>query len=215
VFSGRHLTVRVMDRQSVLRGSGAVAVGVTMVAILLATALSPAFSWTGNALSNLGVTKTAAGTPLTAIIFNGGLVVGGVVGVVFAVALARSLPTLGGRVVGLLFGLAMVTMGAVGVFPQNRALHVPVAAAFYLLLSVALWADGLVSLGRGWQRRGVAGLGLGVVNALGWVVWGVTGPVTRDGLALPEIVGAAALSVWAVWVSAGLVGGRWLPPSNA
>jgi hypothetical membrane protein len=186
-----------------------------MVAILLATLVSPVFAWTDNALSNLGVTTTAAGTALTAAIFNGGLVVGGVIGLVFAVVLAESAPTLGGRAVGLLFGLAMVTMGAVGVFPQNRPLHVPVAVSFYLLLSVALWGDGLVSLIRGWRSRGIAGLALGAVNALGWVVWALAGPVTREGLALPEILGAAALSVWAVWVSVGLVGGRWVPSSNA
>lgn len=203
-----------MDRQSVLRGSGAVAVSVTMVAILLATLVSPAFSWTGNALSNLGVTTTAAGTPLTAAIFNGGLIVGSVVGLAFAAVLARSPPTLGGRVVSLLFGLAMVMMGAIGVFPQNRPLHVPAAVSFYLLLSVALCTDGLVSLGRGWRHRGIVSMGLGVVNVAGWVVWGVTGVVTRGGLALPEIVGAAALSVWTVRLSAGLVSGRWLVPSN-
>ncbi|MFC7134480.1 MULTISPECIES: DUF998 domain-containing protein [Salinibaculum] len=204
-----------MDRDTVVRSSGGVAVGVTMAAILLATLLSPAFRWTGNALSNLGVTQSAAGTSLTVLLFNGGLVLGGAVGLVFSVVLARSLPTFGGRAVGVLFGLAMLAMAAIGVFPQDRPLHFPVAVGFYLLLSLALWADGVVSLRRGWRRRAVAGLALGTVNVFGWVAWGLTGSLRRPGLALPEIVGALALSVWAVWVSAGLVRGRWRGPSKA
>ena len=204
-----------MDRDTVVRSSGGVAVGVTMAAILLATLLSPAFRWTGNALSNLGVTQSAAGTSLTVLLFNAGLVLGGAVGLVFSVVLARSLPTFGGRAVGVLFGLAMLAMAAIGVFPQNRPLHFPVAVGFYLLLSLALWGDGVVSLRRGWRRRAVAGLALGTVNVFGWVAWGLTGSLRRPGLALPEIVGALALSVWAVWVSTGLVRGRWRGPSKA
>jgi hypothetical membrane protein len=198
-----------MDRATLARGSGGIAVGVTMVAILLATLLSPAFAWSGNALSNLGVAGTEAGTPLTVALFNGGLILGGLVGLVFAAVLARSTPTLGGRVVGLLFGAAMMLMGAVGVFPQDQPLHFPVAVGFYLFLSLSLWADGLVSLRRCWRERAVAGLALGTVNIAGWLAWGLTGDVTRPGLAIPEIVGALALSAWAVWVSRGLLAGRW------
>lgn len=204
-----------MDRQSALRWSGAVAVGITMVTILLATLLSPAFSWTGNALSNLGVTETAAGTSLTVVLFNGGLIAGGLAGLIFAVVLARSLPTLGGRLVGVLFALAMVMMGAVGVFPQDQSLHFPVAVSFYLLLSLSLWADGIAALSRGWRQRALAGLVLGTVNIAAWVAWGLTGSVRREGLAIPEIIGALALAVWAVWVSRGLVRGRWATASNA
>jgi len=204
-----------MDRNGVARASGLVAVMVTMVAILAGTLVSPAFRWTDNALSNLGVAETAAGTGLTVLLFNGGLVVGGLAGLVFAGVLGRTLPGLGGRIVGWLFGVAMVLMAAVGVFPQDRSLHFPVAVGFYIFLSLALWADGAVSLRRGWRQRALAGLSLGTVNAVGWVGWGMTGSVTRPGLAIPEIVGALALSVWAAWVSVGLVRGRWAGASNA
>ena len=108
-----------MDRESALRGSGAAAVIVTMTAILLATLVSPAFAWTDNALSDLGVTGTDAGTGTTVLLFNGGLIVGGVLGVGFAVALARLRPTWPGRIVAGLFALTMVLMGLVGVFPSG------------------------------------------------------------------------------------------------
>ncbi|MFC6732867.1 hypothetical protein [Haladaptatus sp. DYSN1] len=54
--------------------SGILAPGITLGAILLATLLSPTFTWTGSALSNLG----GAGER-TAWLFNGGLMVGSLV----------------------------------------------------------------------------------------------------------------------------------------
>jgi hypothetical membrane protein len=106
-------------------------------------------------------------------------------------------------------------MAGVGVFPQNSALHFPVAVSFYLFLSLSLWADGLAALRRGWRERAMAGLALGLINIAGWVGWGLTGSIRREGLAIPEIVGALALSVWAVWLSLGLIRGRWALASNA
>lgn len=199
----------VVDGDRLARASGGAAVVVTMSTILLAMLLSPAFTVTGNALSNLGVTETAAGTPVTVVLFNGGLVVGGLLGVVFARTLWRLAGTTGERAAAGLFALTMTLMGAVGVFPQGTALHFPVAGGFYLCASLALWGDGLVSFLRGASRRAVAGLVSGTVNIGGWVLWSLTGDPLRDGLAIPELVGALALSAWAVWVSWGLLQGRW------
>ncbi|WP_340099820.1 DUF998 domain-containing protein [Salinibaculum salinum] len=201
-----------MDRgDRVLRGSGVAAVVLTMVAILVATVLSPAFSWTGNALSNLGVTETAAGTGLTVVLFNGGLILGGLLGLGFAVALARAAVSLAGRATALSFGLAVVFMALVGVFPQNTTPHFPVALGFYLLVSVTLWLDGLTALGQGWRQRGLVAVTFGTANLAGWLVWGLTGPPTRAGLAIPELWGALLFSVWTGWISVGLLRNRWLP----
>lgn len=199
----------------VLRGSGGAAVALTMVAILAATVVSPAFSWTGNALSNLGVTETAAGTGLTVVLFNGGLLLGGLLGLGFAVALARTAVSLAGRVTALSFGLAVVFMALVGVFPQNTSPHFPVALGFYLLISVTLWLDGLTALGRGWRQRGIVAVSLGTANLAGWLVWGLTGPPTRAGLAIPELWGAVLFSAWTGWVSIGILRGRWVPTNRS
>lgn len=200
-----------MERSDqLLRGCGGAAVAVTMVAILVATVVSPAFSWTENALSNLGVTETAAGTGLTVVLFNGGLILGGLLGLGFAVALARAAISLAGRATALSFGLAVVLMALVGVFPQNTSPHFPVALGFYLLISVTLWLDGLTALGQGWRQRGMDAVSLGTANLVGWLVWGLTGPPTRAGLAIPEIWGALLFSAWTGWISVGLLRGRWL-----
>jgi hypothetical membrane protein len=39
---------------------------------------------------------------------------------------------------------------------------------------------------------------MGVVNILAWVGWTLTGSLLRDGLAIPEIVGATLLAVWVI-----------------
>lgn len=198
-----------MDGQTALRGSGAVSVAVTLSAILLATLLSPSFTWTGNALSNLGVVTTDAGTSATVLLFNGGLIAGGVLGLAFAAALARSDPTLPGRTTSALYGLTATAMALIGAFPQSHSLHVTVALGFFLASAVTMVTDGLLSVRRGWWRRGVAGLGLGTASVVGWVVWAGTGPVERPGLAMPELAGALALAAWTLYASAGLIWGMW------
>ena len=199
-----------MDRRErLLQGSGVGAVVVTLGTIFVATLVSPAFAWTGNALSNLGVTGTAAGTGLTVLLFNGGLILGGLLGLAFTTALWHSAPSLAGRATAVSLGLALVFMALVGVFPQNTAPHFPVALSFYLLVSVTLWLDGLAAGRRGWRRRAGLAIVLGTANFVGWLVWGLTGPPTRPGLAIPELWGALCFSAWTAWVALGLLDGRW------
>jgi hypothetical membrane protein len=188
-----------VDTGKVLRLCGLAAVLVGFGGVLVATVVSPAFSWTGNALSDLGVTRTAAGTPVTAVLFNASLVIGGVVGLGFGVTLAREAHSRGRRVVAWVFGLTVSTMALIGVFPMGTTLHVPVATGFYLLVTVLCWTDGVVALAGRLRRRGVGALLLGAANLGAWVVWSAGGSVSRPGVAVPELVGALAFSAWVVW----------------
>ncbi|WP_136715135.1 DUF998 domain-containing protein [Halorientalis salina] len=183
---------------SVSAWAGVVAPAFTLGAVVLATLLSPSFSWTGNALSNLGGTVSDASTSLTRAVFNGGLVGGGLVGLGFGYALLRSVRNrveLAG--VGL-FGLVLLAMALIGVFPEGTDPHVPAAVGFYVLLSVALWTYGIGNVLAGARTRGLATVAGGLLNTGAWTVWTVTGEVMRPGLALPEIVGATVFGVWAV-----------------
>lgn len=185
-----------MQIEEIVEWSGVAAVVVTIGSILVATGISPAFAWQANALSDLGVTTTEAGTVATATVFNGGLILGGLLGLLFAGVLYRQGRHLWDQAVAGLFGLALALLALVGLFPMGTRLHLPVAGGFYLLLSLTLWADAVVAArtrNRRWATiSGVAG----TVNALGWVVWSVTARVFQEGLALPEFVGALALGAW-------------------
>lgn len=182
-------------------------IALTLGSILLSAALSPSFSWQSNALSNLGVTTTDAGTRTTALLFNGGLVAGGALGAGFAAASYRRLTNRQDRVVAALAGSSLVSMALVGVFPQNvEGVHFAVAIGFFLLLSVTLWVDGVGRI-RGRHRLGgaltVAG---GTVNVLSWVLWISLRADPYEGVAIPEMVGALVFAAWLLAFASRLAG---------
>lgn len=155
--------------------------------ILLASFLDPTFSWTGSALSHLGVGEVG-------IVFNGALVAGGLLGIVFAAGLWTA-GGYGQRLVALTFGLAMICLGGVGVFPTGHRFHLGVAGGFYALVTVCFLFDGLV---RRDEPTGLGTLGLVGLHVLIWSSW-MSGWWPGDGLALPEFAGALLVLAW-VWV---------------
>jgi len=175
---------------------GIVAVVVSFGGISFAIALSPAFGVTENALSNLGVAESPAGTETTALVFNGGLIVGGALGALFGIGLAVLSTHPVERIGSVLFAVSMLSMGGVGVFPQDQAFHFEVAAGFYLLFSLAVLIFGAGQLLTGDRRGGAFSIAAGVGNLAVWIGWGVTGSVTRQGLAIPELLGAAMVVLW-------------------
>jgi hypothetical membrane protein len=186
------------DTERVAVACGAASAVGTPALIVLATLVAPWFSWPDNALSDLGV------APETALLFNGALIGGGLLALPFAWLLWAELADASGRlrraVVGLravVFTLTSVTLAGIGAFPSDTALHFPVAVGFFLLLTALLVLDGL---DRWRARTGRLALAGAAVHVLGWIVWGQEirpGP----GLALPEFVGALALSGWIVFLA--------------
>jgi hypothetical membrane protein len=169
----------------------------TLGLMLLATLLSPSFAWTVNALSNLGA-ETDVATSLTIWVFNGGLLTGGVAGVAFAAALWLGSEHVVERIGAVVYGVAVLAMAGVGVFPQDRSLHFPMAAGFYLLFTVAFWCYGTGNVFGGEVRRGAATIALGVGHLAMWVAWVQIVGLGGGGLAIPEIVGALVFGGWTV-----------------
>lgn len=177
--------------------AGAVAAVFTLGAIFVATLLSPGYSWTIHPLSALGGEGGVA-TPTTRLVFNGGLVAGGLLGFGFAPAIlaaARNRVELAG--IGV-FGVVLLALSLIGVFSLPHPLHVPVAVAFFGLLSVALGTYGVGNWLAGDRRRGALTVGLGVLNNTSWTLWVLTGEVLRPGIAIPELLGALAFGLWAL-----------------
>lgn len=182
-----------MDVERASAGAGIAAVAVAFGAIIAATLASPAFSWTGSALSDLG----ASGAPTRAL-FNGGLVVAGLLALGFVPALWRGADTAPGRLAAVAFAVDAALLAGVGLFPAGTALHLPVAVGFYLLLTGALWTHAGARWRAGDRRGARFSFALGAANLAAWVAWAATGDVLRAGLALPEAAGALALGVWTV-----------------
>ena len=94
--------------------SGIVTPIVAFAFISLAIVYSPQFSWTENALSDLGVQEG-----VTAVLFNYGLIIVGILALVFASGLFVLQKTMLGKIGAFIFVLAALTLMAIDVFPEN------------------------------------------------------------------------------------------------
>lgn len=174
---------------------GVLSILVSLGAIGVAVLLSARFSLATSALSDLG----RAGWTTTAV-FNGGLLVAGLLALPFGVVLARNARTLLYAAGSVAFSLSAVSLALVGVFALPAPEHGLVAIGFFLAFTVAFVLYGAGDVRSGARRRGLATLGLALVHVLGWVVW--VGAGTPGGLAIPELVGSACLSAWVLATAA-------------
>lgn len=90
--------------------------------------IHPGFDWSSDALSKLGAVGTSYNN-----IFNFGLMIGGIAGLIFTFAIFRFVETKGGIVGVSLFGAGVVCLILVGVFPQGNTPHVYVSLLFFIL----------------------------------------------------------------------------------
>lgn len=178
------------SRERAASVAGAAAVVVSTGSILLATALSSSFTWTGHALSDLGVEDGVAW------LFNGGLFLGSLLAAPYAWALWRRASGLASVVRAAAFATAAAGMAGVALFPTGESLHAPAAIAFFAAATSTMLADGVARRG---ARRGRVALASGVAAPLAWPAWAASG--LGDGIAVPEFVGVALFGAWVVAVS--------------
>ncbi len=159
--------------------------------ITVAIAYTPQFNWFTWALSDLGVHEAA-------FIFNNGLIIGGILAVVFAVGLMQVLrKQVLGFVGAFTLVLSSISLCAVGVFPESAGrIHFYVSLAFFVLLGISVFLIGVALIRESSQRY------LGLFTILTVIVGSVTAlTVPHEGVAIPEMIGALAASVWAVVIS--------------
>lgn len=161
---------------------------IVLTSILLAIYYSPWFSWTKNALSDLGVQGTAA------ILFNSSLVVGGILTIIFAIGLREILlnkPL--GRIGTLILILDAAVLCAIGIFPETAGdIHLYVSVAFFTLLPISLFLIGATMMQEPSERKlGLFTIIAGVAAATVWMLpWRAA--------AIPEIIAVLAASVWSI-----------------
>lgn len=176
---------------------GVLSILVSLGAIGVAILLSARFSLATSALSDLG----RAGWNATAV-FNGGLLVAGLLALPFGIVLARDARTLLHAAGSVAFSLSAVSLALIGVFALPAPEHGLVAIGFFLAFTVAFILYGIGDVRAGARGRGLATLGLALVHILGWTIWLAAG--TPGGLAIPELVGSACLSAWVLATAARL-----------
>ncbi len=179
--------------------AGAAGAVVAFTAILLSIQLAPWFSWTGNALSELGYRSLEYSW-----VFNGGLMLAGALGFVFVARVSlesRNRAQWAGASVLL---ASMLSLAGIGLYPAGHHLHNPASTAFFVALTYGLLLYGTGDVLAGDTRRGLVTVWLGAINATGWLVWVIAFVVTYSaggsipGVALPEFLGALALGAWVV-----------------
>lgn len=178
--------------------SGVLGALVGIAAVLVATALSPTFSWTGNAISDLGAPSAAHPQVL-----NVGLVASGVLAVPFVVVLWQRATHPLERAGGIAYALSLASLALIGVFPIGDPLHTPVSVAFFTLGTVTLLVHGTGTILGGTVQRGLGSIWLGLASVVSWILWAV-GVRLGPGLAIPELIGTVLVVCWLVWTTSAI-----------
>ena len=187
------MSVKVYDLKK-LKISGIAGFAATLVVfscIIIAVASWSQFSWVNNALSDLGVQNGA-----TAIVFNCGLVFGGLLFFVFAVGLFRfASDGFVGKLGAAVFVLACVMLMSIGVFNENFSpTHYIVSVGLFTLMPISMLFLVAAFWVQGKQRMSVFTLGLALFAA---TVWLLEFAVSYDsGVAIPEFVSGLAGAAW-------------------
>jgi hypothetical membrane protein len=181
-------------KQEIGAVAGLLAPVLAFTCILSAIASYPEFSWTNNALSDLGVVRGVTG-PL----FNVGLCTSGFLGLIFAVFglityLGKSFV---GKVGASAFAAATVALIAIGVFNESfSGTHYAVSVAFFVLVPISLFIITCVFILAHQTQTAVLTVGIGIVAALPWVLLFAFHYVPD--VAIPETISGLAVSAWTI-----------------
>ena len=106
---------------------------------------APWFTWTEHALSDLGIQKN------TAAVFNNGLILGGILTLIFSLGLIKILSNKTGAYFFICSSLALI---GIGVFPETIfTLHFLTSASFFIFLTIALLIIGFTTKNNSYERR--------------------------------------------------------------
>jgi hypothetical membrane protein len=174
--------------------AGIIAPIIGFICILSATASYPQFSWTDNALSDLGVVSG-----ITGALFNFGLLASGFLAFNFA---AFGLFTyLGkmwvGKIGAAVFAVASIALICIGIFNENFSpTHYLVSVAFFVLAPISLFIVTCAFWLKRQQGMAAFTVAIGVAAALPWILEFTLNYVPN--VAVPEAVSGVAVSAWAI-----------------
>jgi hypothetical membrane protein len=162
--------------------------------IFIAINSYPAFSWTNNALSDLGV---VAG--VTSQTFNSGLFISGLLAFTFAITGLFNYFNSNrvGKAGALTFAAATVALMAIGIFNEDfRPTHFIVSVLFFAILPIALW---VITAGLYLKREiklAAFTVAASIAAATPWILYYTVHYVPN--VAIPEFISSMAGSIWLV-----------------
>jgi hypothetical membrane protein len=158
----------------------------TLTLIFISIALSPWFSWHDNALSDMGVNTIA---PL----FNGALLLGGLLYFVFAIGFLRwqGLHSRLAKIAAVALIAGAIGLLLIGIFTEDAGrIHYYVSALYFVATPLAY-----VLFGIDWLRHGNKLLGL-LTIAAGITAFLMITAVPHKRIAVPEILAALTMGMW-------------------
>jgi hypothetical membrane protein len=167
---------------------------VAFTCILLAIANCPPsspFSWTNNALSDLGVIEG-----ITKMVFNSGLIITGILSLMFTFGLYTLLKEKVTARIGIsIFVLTALSLTAIGVFPENaKPMHFYASVAFFMLYPVSMFF--LVTAFLQMAKVKMALFTFLMANAA-TAAWTIQATARfGSGVAIPETIAALSASTW-------------------
>lgn len=185
-----------MKRLGWLKVSGVCGILAPIIAftfISLAIASYSQFSWTENALSDLGVQEG-----VTAILFNSGLVIGGISALLFAFGLLNILGDKAlGKVGAALFILVALALTAIGVFPENvKPTHYYVSVMFFVSFPISAFVIGATFVLKADLKMGLFTFLVAIVAAAVWITHWTVG--FGSNVAIPETLSAIPAATWSL-----------------
>ncbi|MGB9676555.1 MAG: DUF998 domain-containing protein [Candidatus Bathyarchaeales archaeon] len=166
---------------------------IAFTCILTAIALYPSFSWTDKALSDLGIVEGGA----VSMIFNGGLMVSGILALAFAIGVQNYLDkSIIGKIGAFLFALDAIALIAIGAFPEKTAPHYPASLAFFALFPIAMLFIGIVLIKKNEKPMAAFSFLAALFSIAIWVFQYTVG--FGKGVAIPETLTSLAVSAWAL-----------------
>lgn len=143
--------------------------------------LNPWFNFSEFAFSHLGSIGIQHN-----YVFNIGLIISGLLGVIFSLGLFYSGKNLYSRLGSIFFGFGMISFSLLGVFPFGTTLHVPFAGLFYVLSILGII---LISLSEIGDDKYLAPLVfITVIICLSLTFYLMTNQNQRFGLAIVETI---------------------------
>jgi len=182
--------------QQLGEASGIIAPIVAFACVLTAIASYPDFSWTNNALSDLGIISGITGP-----VFNFGLYCSGLFVLIFAMfGLFKYLGSWMGKIGALSFAATGLALMNIGFFPENVApYHYLFSVAFFGLLPISLFVITGAFAFRRQKKMALLTLLTAVAAATPWILYFTVHYV--NGVAIPEFASAMAGSFWVVALS--------------
>lgn len=175
------------EKNKITRIAGFCGILVPIVVLLfigISMSYSPWFKFTDHAFSDLGVEG------ISAIFFNSGMVIGGILILIFSLGLIKILSYKKGAYILTVSALALI---GIGIFPEtNYSLHFIVSATFFISLAISFLIIGLTIKRDRYERTMGILATIFAITAFSSIIF----LIPWQGIAIPEALSSLPSFIW-------------------